>query len=514
MANLLEWTFKLNDRVSGPAKSAASGLGDFIQTLHSGLAVMQYAAQGAEMLGRSLVSGIAPAVAKEKTLGSFETILHSAADATRLYAEAVQFANETPFETQDVVGAYKDLLAAQFKKEDLQTTVRIVGDASSMAQFPQQAMDSVNRALGQIKSKGKLSQEELNQVAEAVPLNQSMFLKNVATLFGMTEQQARKLKEAGGIDGDAGVFLLLQTLQQQFGGGMKKASVQVEGLWSTIKSMPVTYLERLYDTKGYEAIRTALVGVTQAFDPASERGQQFGLLVDKLGSGTLERVGVLLEYLTQGAAAFADGLMAGLGPLSTTFGPANQTNLEKFRTLMEGVGTGVASVAKGVGYLSDQLARAWNYFTKIGEWWAKNETLSGLLDEYVAPMFNAEQTGGKLRNTTPELLQARGGGGNNVEVSFDVPAFASGGVVDRPTLALIGEGGEREAVVPESRWPEVVGYGSPSSGPMIGHVSFAYHAASPGGDDSSSGKETQNIQRVVEAGILQALNRWQIQSGR
>jgi SLT domain-containing protein len=32
-----------------------------------------------------------------------------------------------------------------------------------------------------------------------------------------------------------------------------------------------------------------------------------------------------------------------------------------------------------------------------------------------------------------------------------VPAFAQGGVVDRPTLAMVGEGGEREYVVPESR---------------------------------------------------------------
>ena len=32
-----------------------------------------------------------------------------------------------------------------------------------------------------------------------------------------------------------------------------------------------------------------------------------------------------------------------------------------------------------------------------------------------------------------------------------VPAFAQGGVVDRPTLAMVGEGGEREYVVPESK---------------------------------------------------------------
>ena len=35
--------------------------------------------------------------------------------------------------------------------------------------------------------------------------------------------------------------------------------------------------------------------------------------------------------------------------------------------------------------------------------------------------------------------------------SLTVPAFAQGGVVNRPTLAMVGEGGEREYVVPESK---------------------------------------------------------------
>jgi hypothetical protein len=32
-----------------------------------------------------------------------------------------------------------------------------------------------------------------------------------------------------------------------------------------------------------------------------------------------------------------------------------------------------------------------------------------------------------------------------------VPKFAEGGVVDRPTLAMVGEGGEREYIIPESK---------------------------------------------------------------
>ena len=34
---------------------------------------------------------------------------------------------------------------------------------------------------------------------------------------------------------------------------------------------------------------------------------------------------------------------------------------------------------------------------------------------------------------------------------IQVPAFAEGGIVDRPTLAMVGEGGEREFIIPESK---------------------------------------------------------------
>ena len=35
--------------------------------------------------------------------------------------------------------------------------------------------------------------------------------------------------------------------------------------------------------------------------------------------------------------------------------------------------------------------------------------------------------------------------------TVDIPQFAQGGVVDRPTLAMVGEGGEREYIIPESK---------------------------------------------------------------
>lgn len=514
MASLLEWTFKLNDKVSPGARSSASSLGEFIQTAHSAIAVMGYAANAAIQMGAGLAAGIAPAIEREKTLGAFETMLGDSTKAVNLYTQAVKFANETPFETQDVVSGFKQLLAAQFKKEDLQAVVTIVGDAASLQQFPQQAMESVNRALGQIKSKGKLSQEELNQVAEAVPLNQQRFLENTAKLYGVSLERARQLKETGKISGDSGVFLVLQTLQQQFGGSMQKASKQVAGLWSTIKSAPVTYLEQLQDTRGFEALRGSLSNIVTLLDPESPRGQSISLFIKDLGSGVLERASVTLDYLTAGATAFFDGLRVGLGPMNEAFGPANQTNIENFKNIMDGLGTATGRL---LGY-ADRVGDFFSEFYQFGEWlaahpWAARllyigggalagSVVGGPVGTVAGALAGATAYATMADAASAESVGAKGtpyrASQTDLALALGAPMMADGGIVTRPTLALIGEAGPEEVrPLSDMRTPPIT-------------VHFSYSAGSGTGDD----REALNIEQRVETGILQALERWALQSGR
>lgn len=60
--------------------------------------------------------------------------------------------------------------------------------------------------------------------------------------------------------------------------------------------------------------------------------------------------------------------------------------------------------------------------------------------------------------------------GNALSGSSKVPALASGGVVTAPTLSLIGEGGEPEAVIPLSKLEKILGGASTSVG---GGITFA-----------------------------------------
>jgi hypothetical protein len=45
--------------------------------------------------------------------------------------------------------------------------------------------------------------------------------------------------------------------------------------------------------------------------------------------------------------------------------------------------------------------------------------------------------------------------------------FGDGGIVNRPTLAWVGERGEREAIVPERFWPMLGGGGGGGHGHTI-----------------------------------------------
>lgn len=377
--NAIEWVFKMKDVMSDDLKHLAGNWDKLASSAHNTLAVLDYSVAGLQAVGRAALAAIQPAISKEKTLGAFQTMLGDSAKALDTYREAVDFANATPFKTSEVVDSYKQLLAAQFKKEDLQTVVTIVGDAASLQEFPAEAMQSVNRALGQIAGKGKLAQDELNSIAEAVPLNQSIFLKNLAALTGKSEAITRQMKEQGKIAGDVGVYAVLQTLQKQFGGNMEKASKQVSGLWSTIESMPEMYLTRFLDTKGYDSLRGALQKIVDVLDPASKQGQQFGKFFEDLGSGVLDNIGSGIVYMVEGIVAFGSGLMDALGPMAGITDPANTENMAQFKETMERTGIVLGHLTNIMITLVSWTGKFYGLMYDFGEWLAEHPIITSLL---------------------------------------------------------------------------------------------------------------------------------------
>jgi hypothetical protein len=95
-----------------------------------------------------------------------------------------------------------------------------------------------------------------------------------------------------------------------------------------------------------------------------------------------------------------------------------------------------------LGQLRDAVGNAWK---------AIGETIKNAFRGVLQFVVNNINTAARLINVlisaynrlpTPDLP---------LIPALSVPAFAQGGVVDRPTLAMVGEGGEREYIIPESK---------------------------------------------------------------
>lgn len=117
---------------------------------------------------------------------------------------------------------------------------------------------------------------------------------------------------------------------------------------------------------------------------------------------------------------------------------------------------GIKSFVKGlwdgiVGFFREGVRIIGNIFKSIGK---------AIMAPFKAA-FNAiarfwNNTVGRLSFTIPDWVPGIGGAGFSMP---KIPTFARGGIVDKATLAVIGEGGENEAVIPLSKLQPMIDKG-------------------------------------------------------
>lgn len=139
-------------------------------------------------------------------------------------------------------------------------------------------------------------------------------------------------------------------------------------------------------------------------------GGEFMKLAKTFGTW-LQPIGQALSSLWAGALKVAGDFFAGVGRLA-------QGMVRTVRAPFEALGSVIRSVFNGIlGAIESGVNGAVN---------AVNTLISG---------YNAIPT-------APDLP---------LIPTLAIPRFAEGGVVDRPTLAMVGDGGEREYIIPESK---------------------------------------------------------------
>lgn len=166
----------------------------------------------------------------EKFTASFTTMLGNEKKAETLIKQLNRMAAVTPFDPEPLIKSSQTLLAYQIELEDVEGTLKMLGDASSGSA---EALESLSVAYGKIATKGKASMEELNiMIDRGVPI-----LEYLGRTLNKTGNEIIEMTSKGEIsfrDVNA-AFQKMTSEGGVFYNGMATASETLAGKTSTLK---------------------------------------------------------------------------------------------------------------------------------------------------------------------------------------------------------------------------------------------------------------------------------------
>lgn len=259
-------------KVGSIASTNLGGLGNTLSTiggkmqsiggaLTAGFTVPLTAAAG--VAGKFALDTIAAA---EQSSIAFETML-GPEKAKAMLEDLADFAANTPFELQGLQESTQKLIAMGFEADECIPLLTAIGDAASGLGAGQEGIDSITRALGQMNAKGKASAEEMMQLTETgIPAWQYL----ADTISGGDIPAAMDMVSKGAVDADTAIQALQDGMNRDFGGMMSKQAQTLTGVLSNMSDAIQKPLMSLKDTKGYEALTSALSRLSQQLGPFVE----------------------------------------------------------------------------------------------------------------------------------------------------------------------------------------------------------------------------------------------------
>lgn len=247
-------------------------------------------------------------------------------------------------------------------------------------------------------------------------------------------------------------------LEKAYGGNM-----------TALQKLAPEYRQMIKDGASFDEVMAKLQattgGAAQTFADTAEGGMKrlsLGISETKesIGAALLPVLEAVLPYVN-GLATWAQqnpgvflAVASAIAAIATAILAINFAMAANPITLIA-IGIGALIAALGVAYTKFEAVRTVvdGVFGAI-KWWINNVTIPAfkLLFDVVKTIFNGiamvwNNTFGKIKFSVPSWVPGIGGKGFDVP---DIPMLANGGIVDSPTLALIGESGA-EAVVPLDR---------------------------------------------------------------
>lgn len=218
-----------DDGLKNTEKSTLSLFGK-TTSLQSTLAKAGIAFGGLMIIKNVATTAFEAATSLESSTIAFTTMLKSREKAEKLLRDITIFAEETPFQTDELERASKSLLAFGTDAKAIVPTLRMIGDISSGIGAP---IGEIAELYGKAKVQGRLFAMDINQLTNrGIPI-----ITELAKILGVTEGNVKKMVEAGkvGFPELERAFQNMTSNGGQFEGLTKNMSDSTQGLISTAK---------------------------------------------------------------------------------------------------------------------------------------------------------------------------------------------------------------------------------------------------------------------------------------
>jgi hypothetical protein len=241
------------------------------------------------------------------------------------------------------------------------------------------------------------------------------------------------------------------------------------GNFIALTKLAPEYRQMIKDGASFEEVMAKIAkttggAATEAANTAQGKFERLGVALsetkESIGAALLPAIEAVLPYLTKfgdWAAEHPDILLAIGAAIATIAAAIVLTNIAMALNPFSLIAIGVAGLA---GLLVAAYKKFEPFRTVVDDvfgaikWWVNNVTIPAVMTMLTVfkTVFNGiarawNGTVGKLAFSIPDWVPGIGGKGFDMP---NIPMLANGGIVNSPTLALIGEAGP-EAVIPLSK---------------------------------------------------------------
>lgn len=246
--------------VAGRSFSGLQGIANGVM-MAIGSAIVKVVQKIAEIGVEAVKTGISFNAMKEQSEIAWTTLLGSAEEARAMIQRIQDLGAYTPFQFEGLDKAAKMLNMAKYEGDDLERTLVAVGDAVSAVGAGEEGLQAVSNAIYKISAKGKASAEEINMLAErGIPA-----WDMIAEAMGVGTSEIIDMCSAGQLMADEVLPILVDQMENRFGGAMDKQSTSFSGLISTMQDNWEVLMGNM--TKGlFDMAKSALPVVINAMD--------------------------------------------------------------------------------------------------------------------------------------------------------------------------------------------------------------------------------------------------------